>query len=85
MGWLKRTEPPEKSAPKMAIVRRDLSPEYYFFLEIFAKQNGVEVILDRRADERRKRVIRVFGDRRASDRREPLPPTWRQADVVIPR
>jgi hypothetical protein len=81
----RRTAQPEDTASIVTIVRRGLSPAYYFFFEIFAKQNGLKVVVDRRVDERRGRSEHVFGDRRASDRRGPLPRTWGEADIVIPQ
>lgn len=77
-------EPPEMTAPEVTIVRRDLSPEYYFFFEIFARQNGLKVIVDRRVDDRRRRPGDVPEDRRSTDRRSSPPPTWTQADIVVP-
>lgn len=91
MGWIRglfgveRTVPPQATPSTVTIVRRGLSPAYYFFFEIFAKQNGIKVVVDRRVDDRRARLEHVFGDRRASDRRLPPPRTWGEADLVIPQ
>lgn len=51
------------------ILRRGLSETYYFFLEIFAKQNDVELVIDRRTGERRHMPRDVPNDQRRSDRR----------------
>lgn len=83
-GRSKRTEPQGEAASEVLIVRRDMSPQYYFFFEIFAKQNRLNVVVDRRVDERRSRPGHVFAERRSSDRRGPPPPTWDEGDIVIP-
>lgn len=83
-GRSKRTEQQDEAGSEVLIVRRDMSPQYYFFFEIFAKQNRLNVVVDRRVDERRSRPGHVFAERRASDRRGPPPPTWDEGDIVIP-
>ena len=66
----------EGSASKLLIVPRALSPAYYFFLRAFAKENFLNVIVDRREGERRGRPRPVFGDRRHDDRRHKPSTTW---------
>lgn len=65
------------------IVRRGLSPAYYGFLQVFAKANGFEVILDRRVGDRRRRFDRFSKERRADDRRTQEPPTWDEGDFLL--
>jgi hypothetical protein len=49
--WLRR----ERPAPDLLIVRKGLSPAYYFFCKMFAQERGLEMMLDRRrAEDRRK-------------------------------
>src|SRR5687768_4717234 len=57
------------------VLRRGLSEIYYFFLEIFAKQNDVDLIIDRRIGERRHMPREVPKDQRRSDRRKGPPMT----------
>lgn len=83
-GRSKRTEQQGETTSKVLIVRRDMSPQYYFFFEIFAKQNRLQVVVDRRMDERRSRPGHIFIERRSSDRRGPPPPTWGEGDIIIP-
>ena len=73
-----------KTGADALIVRRGLSPDYYFFAEIFAEQNSLEVVLDRRVDdERRRRSGEVSAERRCNDRRGALPATWDEGDIVV--
>ena len=75
----------EGAASKLLIVPRALSPAYYFFLRAFAKENLLNVIVDRREGERRGRPRPVFGDRRHDDRRHKPSTTWdRDGFIVAP-
>jgi hypothetical protein len=59
-----------KGEPKeTVVVRRGLSENYYFFLDVFAKHNNVDMIIDRRTSERRRLPREVPTDQRRSDRR----------------
>jgi hypothetical protein len=58
------------------VVRRGLSPDYYFFLDVFAKNNNAEIIVDRRVTERRRLPRNSDVERRSVDRRDSLPATW---------
>jgi hypothetical protein len=69
----------------LIIVRRALSPAYYFFLQTFAATNRLALLQDRRIDERRRQLMRKFGDRRHGDRRGAEPPTWSQGDFIVVR
>lgn len=44
---------PPKPELDLMIVRRGLSPAFYFFCRVFAKEHGMLVVPDRRANERR--------------------------------
>ena len=54
---------------KMLVVRRGLDADYYRILGIMAKANRIELIIDRRREQRRwdRRLIRT--ERRHEDRR----------------
>lgn len=67
------------------VLRRGLTETYYFFLEIFAKQNDVELIVDRRTGERRHMPREVPMDQRRSDRRKgpPTIPIAREDFIVV--
>lgn len=67
------------------IVRRGMSPDYYFYLQKFAMANNVELVQDRRVDDRRRWPLRVAAERRNNDRRAPLPTTWEKGDFVAIR
>jgi len=90
MGWwsvVKRLFQSPKQAPtdgvtETIIVGRGLSSAYYFFIEIFAKQNSVNLLLDRRVAERRRLPRDIVAERRVTDRRGPMPTTWSQEDFV---
>ncbi len=65
------------------IVPRGLSNDYYFFMEVFAKTNAVELIIDRRRpDELRRQRLPVSTERRVADRRRPLPGTWQESGFI---
>ena len=80
-----RTEPGAGPASETLIVRRGLSPAYYFYLQKFAVANNVELVQDRRVDDRRHWPLRVGAERRNNDRRSPAPATWATGDVVVIR
>jgi hypothetical protein len=67
------------------VLRRGLSEIYYFFLEIFAKQNDVDLIIDRRIGERRHMPREVPKDQRRSDRRKgpAMTPVAREDFIVV--
>jgi hypothetical protein len=68
---------------KQLIVRRDLDERYSDFLRAFARVRGLDLIVDRRFEERRQRVASVERDRRTGDRRGSPPDSWRTADFII--
>ena len=67
------------------IVRRALSPAYYFFLQSFASANRIQLVIDRRVAERRRQTHRGFGERRQFDRRGSIPVSWAQGDFIVVR
>jgi hypothetical protein len=67
------------------IVRRSLSPAYYYFLQTFADANHLEVVIDRRIRDRRVVRGRMFAERRAIERRGGPPSTWTEGDFVVVR
>lgn len=58
------------------VVRRSLSENYYFFMGIFAKNNNVHMIIDRRTGERRHLPREGPTDQRRSDRRNDRTASW---------
>lgn len=53
MGWfpaLKRSSP--AVVPDLLVVRRGMSPAFHFYCQIYAAQQGLVVVEDRRAQER---------------------------------
>ncbi len=67
------------------IVRRELSPAYYFFLQTFADTNRLAVVIDRRVGDRRRQPRRAFAERRRVDRRGAIPLSWSQGDFIVVR
>lgn len=56
----------------LLIVRRGLSPAFYFFCQTFAREHGLIVVPDRRAKDRRRRQKACASiERRSDDRRRP--------------
>jgi hypothetical protein len=77
-----------ESAPPdgLLIVKRGLSPAYYFFCGVFAKERGLEVVPDRRVAERRRWQRETpRADRRTDDRRREDWPNKEFAVVRDPR
>lgn len=79
---MKRTEEASPTTDVM-IVRRGMSTAYYFFLQAFARANRIELVQDRRTEDRRGQLHHVSGERRKNDRRGPLSATWGQGDFVV--
>jgi hypothetical protein len=75
----------QSEAKGKLVLRRGLSEIYYFFLEIFAKQNDIELIIDRRTGERRHMPREVPKDQRRSDRRKgpATTPVAREDFIVV--
>jgi hypothetical protein len=66
----KRRTGSDTVARDLMIVRRGLSPAFYFFCRLFAKENGLTVVPDRREGDRRHRQRPTPTiDRRRFDRR----------------
>ena len=70
------------SSPYLAIIRRGRG-ELFVGLDICSADPGIDAVWDRRLGERRCRVERVNGERRAQERRGPAPASWRWPGVVI--
>lgn len=86
--YVRQRSPRDPAPPEVKgklVLRRGLSETYYFFLEIFAKQNDVELIIDRRAGERRHMPREVPTDQRRSDRRKgpATTPVAREDFIVV--
>ena len=64
------------------IVPRGMDPGYYTFLRITAEANREELLVDRRLRERRTEQ-RTGIERRAGDRRGPVPRTWTEGGVLL--
>jgi hypothetical protein len=66
------------------IVPRGETDEFYEYLNITARVNGDELIIDRRRDQRRRFKNSAIGKRRAEeDRRGPIPDRWERDDVIV--
>src|SRR5215471_19081853 len=75
--------PPACPSPGyLAIVPRGRG-DLYVALDTCLGDPGVDVLWDRRLADRRCRVERVIGERRAVQRRGPPPPSWKWPGVVI--
>ena len=80
--WAEQEPKPE---PDLMIVRGGLSPTFYFFCNVFAKERGMELVPDRRATERRRRQRATASiDRRQNDRRQHSS-HWPHEDFIIVR
>lgn len=80
------TKPVKPSGDKTIIVRRGMSEDFYFFLEVFAKHNSAAMVVDRRAADRRHFSREAVKERRhASDRRADSPNTWTKDHFVVRR
>ena len=79
----------------LLVVRRGMSPAFYFFCSMFAKERGLAVVEDRRKKDRRRRQRptpstdrRTYAERRAASR-QTKEDFWvvrgtREEDVVAP-
>ena len=98
MGWLsraggvlsifgnrQRAEIAPAPEQDLMIVRRGLSPAFYFFCNIFATERGMKLVPDRRVKERRRwQRAAPASDRRRNDRRSNAAP-WPKEDFIIVR
>lgn len=100
MGWLnsasgafrhilrsrKRRKGAEAAATRdLMIVRRGMSPAFYFFCRLFASENSLHVVPDRRAADRRRRQRATPSiDRRRFDRRM-AENQWMKEDFLVVR
>ena len=78
-------EPPEPSqaAADMLIVRQVVSPSHHFFLQVFAREQNLEIVQDRRGGERRRRAASHPEEKRTTERRGPKPATWLDGDFIV--
>jgi len=65
------------------IVPRGFHAEYYTFLALTTRANGDQLVVDRRASERRRLTHTKADDRRRSDRRGPPPVTWARDGLIM--
>lgn len=65
------------------IVPRGFAAAYYEFLGMTTRANGDQLVVDRRAAERRQMTGARPDDRRASDRRGPPPVTWERDGLIV--
>ncbi len=70
-------------APGLMIVRGGLSPAYYFFCRVFAKEHNLEVIPDRRMNDRRRLENSTTVDRRHGERRSGVDRLSSQDFIVV--
>ena len=87
-GFFSRGNPaagPESADTDLMIVRAGLSPAFYFFCQVFAKERRLKLVPDRRMGDRRHRQRPEAGtDRRQSDRRM-AGSIWTKEDFVVVR
>ena len=66
------------------IVPRGETDEFYEYLNITARVNGDQLIIDRRRDQRRRYKNTAVGKRVAGeDRRGPIPEKWERDDLIV--
>jgi len=66
------------------IVPRGETAEFYEFLSLSARANGVDMVIDRRHRKRRRAVSEGVGKRLASDdRRGPVPQRWERDGLIV--
>lgn len=66
------------------IVPRGETAEFYKFLNISAKANGDQMVIDRRRRARRRLHSEGVGKRLApEDRRGPTPERWERDDLIV--
>ena len=84
-GNRKRVEGAPAPEQDLMIVRRGLSPAFYFFCNVFAKEHDMKLVPDRRVNERRRwQRATPPSDRRQNDRRSNAAP-WPKEDFIIVR
>ena len=66
------------------IVPRGETAEFYEFLNLSARANGDEMVIDRRHRKRRRAGSEGVGKRLApDDRRGPVPQRWERDDLIV--
>ncbi len=79
-------EPATPCPDKTIIVRRGLSEDFYFFLDVFARHNNTAMVVDRRASDRRRFSREAVKERRHdSDRRAASSSPWTKENFFIER
>ena len=73
----------DKPQPYFAVVRRDNAEVFDFLWQRFQGPRLVQVIWDRRRDDRRAASEPVPQERRRADRREPTPLSWQTLGFTI--
>jgi hypothetical protein len=77
------TAAPGPPPPLLAVVGRGHQARYRFLEQHLGGPGFVEVIWDRRVEERRQARETGVIDRRSSERRQPLPVTWSALAFVL--
>jgi hypothetical protein len=72
----------DRRSPYLAVVHRDYT-EVFAFLQRHFAHDSVEVLWDRRIDERRGIRGGVAPERRRGDRRRPPPLTWTTLGMLL--
>jgi hypothetical protein len=66
------------------VLRRGMSPSYYCFMGIAATANSMQVLVDRRLQERRVAIAPpVVAEARVAERRSIPPDTWAHEGVLL--
>ena len=82
-GSLPHLTQPRETPRYLAVVGRGNTARFRFLQEYLAGPGFVEVIWDRRVQERRNAKEVGVIDRRSGDRRQPLPATWSALSFVL--
>jgi hypothetical protein len=72
----------DRDRVELLIIRRGLASDYVLFLETTGRLNDIEVIVDRRVEERRGPQVETPSERRVAQRRGPEPETWRRSGFI---
>lgn len=75
----------EPTPEKTIIVRRGLSDDFYFFLEVFARHNSAAMVVDRRKSERRHFSREAVKERRHSSDRRGADAPWSKESFLVGR
>ena len=76
---------PPTPEPELLIVRGGLSPAFYFFCDVFARERGLRLVPDRREKERRRHQRATASIDRRQDARRQRFSQWLKEDFIVVR